>query len=331
MSVPAKSATETIQARINENSFKLDKALKAGDITVTDAMKQRTTFMDAIIADIAQEHLGAFAQDSTLIFTGSSGRQELCPYSDNDFFLLFDDKFIDNESPGGLDIAFQTALESLNRALSDHNIGRISIRTIEEATHAACDLRDKNKEIHTQLLDRRFSGWGSKDLLDRLNAQIEQLDDQENITLIEKKFDDYDHDNKTTSAIPSSSATSKRVTVLEPNIKNGYGGLRGYHTMRWSEQAFYNLRDHDKITAYKAEKHKTLSDRDLQSADDAYLFLLTVRYHLHMLSGKEDDVLASHLQPKLAEIMGFNGVEDFMKLIFKPVTRFLTLVKLFVL
>jgi [protein-PII] uridylyltransferase len=102
--------------------------------------------------------------------------------------------------------------------------------------------------------------------------------------------------------------------VVEPNIKDGKGGLRDLHTLFWIGKYFYRVR-----TAAE------LVDKGVFEADEFRLFqraenfLWAVRCHLHFLTGRADEKLTFELQPELAARLrytdrpGMLGVERMMK------------------
>src|SRR5690606_27252926 len=102
--------------------------------------------------------------------------------------------------------------------------------------------------------------------------------------------------------------------VVEPNVKDGKGGLRDLNTLFWIGKYFYEVRSGaelvDKGVLSAAEY------RLFQRAED---FLWAIRCNLHFLTGRADEKLTFDVQPELAERLGFFdragmlGVERFMK------------------
>jgi len=102
--------------------------------------------------------------------------------------------------------------------------------------------------------------------------------------------------------------------VVEPNVKEGKGGLRDLHTLFWIGKYFYRV----KTSAELVEKGVFSADelRLFQRAED---FLWAIRCHLHFLTGRSEEKLTFDVQPDLAERLGFTeragmlAVERFMK------------------
>ena len=102
--------------------------------------------------------------------------------------------------------------------------------------------------------------------------------------------------------------------VVEPNIKDGKGGLRDLNTLFWIGKYFYRV----KTGAELVGKGVLSADeyRLFQRAED---FLWAIRCNLHFLTGRADEKLTFDVQPELAERLGYAdragmlGVERFMK------------------
>jgi [protein-PII] uridylyltransferase len=102
--------------------------------------------------------------------------------------------------------------------------------------------------------------------------------------------------------------------VVEPNIKDGKGGLRDLNTLFWIGKYFYQVQtSHELIDkgVFSAAEYRLF-----QRAED---FLWAVRCHMHFLTGRAEEKLTFDIQPDLAEAMGYThrlgmlGVERFMK------------------
>ncbi|HWA41714.1 MAG TPA: [protein-PII] uridylyltransferase, partial [Hypericibacter adhaerens] len=102
--------------------------------------------------------------------------------------------------------------------------------------------------------------------------------------------------------------------VVEPNIKDGKGGLRDLHTLFWIGKYFYRV----KTAAELVDKGVFQADeyRLFQRAED---FLWAIRCNLHFLTGRADEKLTFDVQPELAQRLryadrpGMLGVERMMK------------------
>ena len=88
--------------------------------------------------------------------------------------------------------------------------------------------------------------------------------------------------------------------VIEPNIKDGKGGLRDLHKLFWIGKY-----------AYKTDVVSALVSEGVLSLDDARRFakaqkqLWTIRCHLHYLAGREEDRLTVDHQREIAKRLGY--------------------------
>ena len=90
------------------------------------------------------------------------------------------------------------------------------------------------------------------------------------------------------------------VYLLEPDIKEGEGGLRDIHTALWIAKTKLDIdKLHDLIPS------GLLSPKDLKQLDYSRDFLLRVRNELHFASGKHQDQLSFEDQEKTALALGF--------------------------
>jgi [protein-PII] uridylyltransferase len=81
----------------------------------------------------------------------------------------------------------------------------------------------------------------------------------------------------------------------EPDLKEGRGGLRDVHALRWAEAA-----------------HEVLFDEDAAALDEVYAILLDARVELQRLTGRPANVLASEHQPAVAGALGYSSAEELM-------------------
>src|SRR5207245_3729756 len=101
---------------------------------------------------------------------------------------------------------------------------------------------------------------------------------------------------------------------LEPNVKEGKGGLRDLHTLFWIAKYIYRIEDVGKLVDLGV-----LSAEESQRFDRAQSFLWTVRCHLHYLAGRAEERLTFDMQTEIGRRMGYTdhagsrGVERFMK------------------
>src|SRR5436309_14400767 len=105
--------------------------------------------------------------------------------------------------------------------------------------------------------------------------------------------------------------------LVEPNVKDGKGGLRDLHTLYWIGKYVHRVdRPADLVKA------GLLSAAEFRRFDRAERFFWSVRCHLHLLAGRPEERLNFEYQPRIAEIMryadrpGKSAVERFMQFYF---------------
>ena len=214
-----------------------------------------------------------------IIALGGYGRKELCVHSDVDVLLLFKKK-IPDDAKGliqevlyplwdlGLDVSYAT------RSLKD-----------------CSTLASQDFEVLTSLMDARFlCGISSLyfDLMDRLCGKVLRRHGRRYVDWLAEK-------NRHRHARFGDS-----TYLLEPNLKEGHGGLRDYHAMLWVARATYDISEPRDL-----EFSGHLSHEEFHSLGEALSFITTVRNWLHHLSRRKCDQLYFEHQGRLAQALGF--------------------------
>jgi [protein-PII] uridylyltransferase len=117
--------------------------------------------------------------------------------------------------------------------------------------------------------------------------------------------------------------------VVEPNVKEGRGGLRDLQTLYWIARYVFNT----ETMAQLAEVGGVLSPAEAKHGRRAWEFLWTVRFHLHYVAGRAEERLTFDLQPVVGARMGYtrhgrqDGVERFMRHYFLTVREVVRLTR----
>jgi len=224
---------------------------------------------------------------------GGYGRGEMAPFSDIDLLFLLPYK----QTPHT-----EQVIEYLLYLFWDLGlkVGH-SVRSVEECLRQSkADLT-----IRTALLEARYL-WGEQSLFDDLRRRFEsEILRGTAAQFVEAKLAERD-------------ARHQRVGdsryQLEPNVKEGKGGLRDLHTLFWIAKYIYRIDDVAKLVDLGV-----LSAEESNRFARAQAFLWTVRCHLHYLAGRAEERLTFDLQAEIARHMGYTdhagsrGVERFMK------------------
>jgi [protein-PII] uridylyltransferase len=103
--------------------------------------------------------------------------------------------------------------------------------------------------------------------------------------------------------------------VVEPNVKEGKGGLRDLQTLYWIARYVYDTQTMGEL----ADVGDVLTPNEARHGRRAWEFLWTVRFHLHYVAGRAEERLTFDLQPVVGARMGYtrhgkqDGVERFMR------------------
>ncbi|TDK35327.1 [protein-PII] uridylyltransferase [Rhizobium deserti] len=238
-------------------------------------------------------HLYAEGEAIAVAAVGGYGRGTLAPGSDIDLLFLLPEKNTDN---------MRKAVEFLLYVLWDmgFKVGHAT-RTVEECIR----LSKTDMTIRTAILECR-SICGSQMLVSELETRF----DQEVVAdtgpeFIAAKLAERDQRHQ--------KAGDTRYLV-EPNVKEGKGGLRDLHTLFWIAKYYYRVRETTELV-----KLGVLSREEARSFEKADDFLWAVRCQMHFLTGKAEERLSFDIQREIAESLGYNArpglsaVERFMK------------------
>ncbi|MDG5747861.1 [protein-PII] uridylyltransferase [Qipengyuania sp. XHP0207] len=259
-----------------------------------------------VIHDHATTHLYPSANRSqaerlTIMAVGGYGRSEMAPHSDVDIAFLV----------GGKKTAWcEQVVEAMLYLMWDLGlkVGH-STRTLDEAIR----LSKSDLTIRTALLEGRYV-WGDQELYDegarRFTSEVVRGNERAFVT----------------EKLAERNARHKRMGdsryVVEPNVKDGKGGLRDLHALYWIGKFIHRVR-----AAAELVDVGLFTPAEYRSFRRAENFLLAVRCHLHVLTGRAEDRLTFDMQRQIAERMNFakrpgkSSVERFMQLYFLHAKR----------
>ncbi len=228
-----------------------------------------------------------------LIAVGGYGRADMAPASDVDILFLLPYK----QTPWGEQVVEYMLYRLWDMGLK---VGH-STRSVDDCIR----LSGRDLTIRTALLEARYI-WGDQALYQELKERFEQdVVSGSGPEFVEAKLAERDRRHQ---------RMGNTRYVLEPNIKDGKGGLRDLHTLFWIGKYLYQVAD---VAALIDEDVLTLAE--YQTFAKAEEFLRTVRCHLHYLAGRPEERLTFDVQPELASRLGYtdhagsSGVERFMK------------------
>ncbi|CAK0753881.1 (Protein-PII) uridylyltransferase / (Protein-PII)-UMP uridylyl-removing enzyme [uncultured Gammaproteobacteria bacterium] len=266
-----------------------------------DCVRAQCALADLVVgslADFTVTHVypnpgPAAAEQFDIAATGGYGRGELAPFSDIDLLFLL---------PAKRTGRIEQVVEYMLYILWDLGIkvGH-AVRSEEECLRMA----KGDITIRTNLLESRLL-WGSGKLLagfrKRFVKEILSVDGQAYVVAKLAERDQRHH------------KMGDSRYVLEPNIKEGKGGLRDLQTLFWIAKSLYQVEEvHELVT-----RGVLLRDEALRFAK-VRNFLWTVRCHLHYVTNRAEERLTFDVQNEIGRRLGYTdhigaaGVERFMK------------------
>ena len=248
---------------------------------------------DFTVVHIFRAHNPTEAERMAVVAVGGYGRGVLAPSSDVD--LLFVRNYKQTAWA-------ESVIEYMLYALWDMGlkVGH-SFRNIDECVK----LSKEDVTIRTSILDKRFL-FGDRGVFDKLSERFHKdVVQGRGAEFVAAKLQEREDRHAREGG--------SRYRV-EPNVKDGKGGLRDLQTLFWLAKYIHGG---DKLQEVLENSAFIPSDRAIFMREARFLW--TVRCHLHFLTGRGEERLSFDLQPEMAARMGYtargnvNAVERFMK------------------
>jgi len=254
---------------------------------------------DHVVGDIYPVANRSSGERLTLIAVGGYGRGEMAPFSDVDIAFI---------TPTKATAWCEQAIEAILYFLWDLGmiVGHSSRSLNEMVRMAKGDLT-----IRTSLLESRYL-WGDKDLYHEARERFwNDVVPGSEAAFTSQKLAERDERHK---------RMGDSRYVVEPNVKEGKGGLRDLQTLYWIGKYVHRVRSAAELVEkglFTAEEYATFRR--------AERFLLAVRCHLHTIANRAEDRLTFDLQREVARRMNYadrkgkSAVERFMQFYFMQV------------
>ena len=265
------------------------------------AAAQATAFLHDQLVRITYDFvrkriIGADPVELAIVGLGGTGRGEMAPYSDLDLMFL---------TPKTPAAEQERAAEAMLHLLWDLKlkVGH-SIRSVAQLLA----LAKKDMTIRTAFLEARWL-WGDQAVFDQAMRRVRK----DVVTGSAAEF----------VAAKLAERDSRHVRmgdsryVVEPNVKDGKGGLRDLHTLYWIGKYVHGVERPSELVSAGL-----LTAAEFRRFDRAERFFWSVRCHLHQLAGRAEERLNFDYQPRIAAIMhyadrpGKSAVERFMQFYF---------------
>ena len=249
------------------------------------------------------------AERIAVLAVGGYGRAEMAPHSDVDLLFL---------TPWKITPWAESVIETMLYLLWDLKlkVGHSS-RTVKDCLR----LGREDITIRTALLEQRFiCGFQplATELEDKLWSDLFRNSGPE---FIEAKLAERAERHKRQGG---------QRYVLEPNVKEGKGGLRDLQTLYWIGKYLHRVPAPEGLVGAGL-----LSREEFETFTRAEDFLWAARCHLHYITARATDVLSFDQQVEVAARMGYRdtggrrAVEHFMQDYFRQATRVGELTRIF--
>lgn len=255
----------------------------------------RSSLVDMLLS-VLWEHINHDSIDICFIAAGGYGRKELLPYSDIDLFIL-----LPEPKPNTANIeTFIAELWDIGLKVS-HNVC-----TVKECQA----LAKEDLALITSLLECRFL-LGNSTLFAALQAAIAptQMWNSQEFLLAKQE-------EQARRYLKYGGSSYN----LEPNVKEGPGGLRDIQTILWIGNRHFSQQDNKQFVVMTL-----LTPQEVHTLQQGQLFLWNIRCALHYLARRKEERLLFDHQVKLAKQFGYVdkenelAIEQFMKNYYRTV------------
>ncbi|MGF1549943.1 MAG: [protein-PII] uridylyltransferase [Sphingomonadaceae bacterium] len=176
-----------------------------------------------------------------------------------------------------------------------------SLRSIGDIVRLSAD----DHSVRTAMLESRYV-WGDGEVFDAAQARFwSEVVAGNSAAFVSEKLDERNRRHE---------RMGDSRYVVEPDVKDGKGGLRDLHALFWIAKYAYEV----KTVAELVDKG-LIEPRELRQFERAERFLWAVRCHLHIVAGRREERLTFDVQKRIAERMNYaerpgkSAVERFMQ------------------
>ena len=246
-------------------------------------VRQKARFVDRVLIHCWKEFLGDSDDGRALLAVGGYGRCELLPASDIDLLILLakkPDKPLQERIAQFLTFLWDIGLEVGSSVRTLRDCAREGKSDVTVITNMIESRLITGSEVLYQRFEKAISPkkmWSSKEFL------IAKLEEQKQRHL---RYNDTAYN-------------------LEPNIKEGPGGLRDIQIIGWVAKRHYGARDLAELV-----DHGFLTPEEYQALAEGQTHLWRIRFALHRLTGRREDRLLFEYQRELAQLFGYQGEKD---------------------
>jgi [protein-PII] uridylyltransferase len=249
-----------------------------------EVARQRSDLVDILFKELFEGIVRSvvprgLAEPLVVTALGGYGRRELTPFSDVDIMFV-----IPKSQP------CKASEEIIRKTLT--TLWDIGYKVGHSTRSIAQTIKQANGDMvtKTSLLESRYLS-GDRDLLVEFKERFEN-------DCVRGREGEYISWRLANQA-ETREKYGRSVFMQEPNVKNGVGGLRDYHSLLWI--SYFKERIN---TTAKLVERRLLRDSERRALEKSYDFLLRVRTEMQYLTGRPLDGLTLQLQGRVAA--GFN-------------------------
>jgi [protein-PII] uridylyltransferase len=267
---------------------------------VVSLVTHHAQFIDRMLTRAWHHHLGETVNEIALVAVGGYGRGELHPHSDIDIMILAEEPALASHS---------ASLERFLLLLWDIglDVGH-SVRTPQDCIEQG----HKDITVATNIMEARLL-CGPEELFQTMRESTDQRHLWPGREFFQAKWEEQ---------IARHHKFHDTAYNLEPNIKEGPGGLRDIQMIGWVAKRHFGCE-----TLAGLLEHHFLTEDEYQALIAGQSFLWRVRYGLHVLAKRREDRLLFDHQRNLAVLFGYKdddkhlAVEHFMKAYYRTVMQ----------
>lgn len=215
---------------------------------------------------------------------GGYAREQMAPYSDIDILILH---------KGRMNKNYERFISEFTTLMWDIGVNPgIQVKDLKEVTKAALE----DEVVRTSFIDNRFI-FGTRKVYDAFQKLVdEKIMEKGKHEFLMMKIDGVrSRNNKFRDSI----------FRLQPNIKEGNGGIRDINTIYWICKILYKAKDlHETVT------HNILTPQEYRKLIENSEFLFRVRDELHYYHNRKYDVMSLESQMEIAKNLGYTATSS---------------------
>lgn len=263
-------------------------------------MRSMAARVDDLLVRAWRKHAPTALQQVDLVAVGGYGRGELAPQSDWDLWFLV---------PDHMDDVIGEEIQAFLYTLWDTKVKiGYAVRTLKEtAAHVAEDWDSATAATESRLL------CGQGELYDGMKKKLASFLKRRRKAFVEAKQEEFENRH---------ARTGGTAFLMEPDIKEGKGGLRDIQAIFWMAKVWYGSPDMSGLVA-----NGVVSETEWEHLIGARDFLWRCRVGLHLETGRPNERMGFEQQHQLSRRMGYRdspehpAVDAFMKDYFRHAGR----------